>query len=706
VFSSLAFANQYANEAVVEGNVAANGTSIAFDAQGNQAICYADFNTDALSFAYFDGQNWQTEIVDDDNQSGKVVGIHCALIFDHQDIPHIIYYQSNDEELRHAYFANNNWTINVIDDEASLDLFVASQVQDHHRLSVALDSQNIIATVYYDAVNDDLIYAQWDGVQWETEVIADQGDVGRYASVDFDQEDNPGIVYMETTGVQSSRVMYVYHDGAQWLEPEVIDQVTVSGSYASFQFDKNGVPHVVYQQRDAQNYTYIKYTNKVGGSWNAALTLAHGSNLGHYAQIIVSVDGNAHIIYRDYFTSALFPNVNYIKIYHVLFADQFAPNQTVLRGDVLSFSSFPVRDYSGMSIAVTQDNNLVYAFNQENRANHQFSLYAGELTAWTPVLKLTTPNAIQNRAQNDSFEVQWLTFQAEPNREIRFFYWDQNFNEVQIGDTVAMDGLDSFLLDVSEINPGSYTILAKMSTDGFQTSRMSRALTDLVVPNRAINNVGQNNPVVIPANNNPGQAEPKNNRPLQPRAMEKEEADVAFEDGRLKLKFENAQDADGDALQYVIQICADKDCLDPVFEKAGVDPDAGEHTLVDLLADEIGTGEFYWRVKAVDENDESSDWSAAVKFSLDEDSSEESDAAVDDTDTDDLPGNNKASLASAGCSLFASPQDDNTIRQNFLIMIACFLPLIMIVCMRIFSRRACLLTRNRIKLRSRSRAVK
>ena len=705
VFSSLAFANQYANEAVVEGNISANGTSIAFDSQGNQGICYADFNTDTLSFAYFDGQDWQTEIVDDDNQSGKVVGIHCALVFDHQDSPHIVYYQTNDQELRHAYYDNNAWTITVIDDEASLDFFVASQVQDHHRLSIALDSQGLIATAYYDAVNDDLIYAEWDGLQWATEVVAVQGDVGRYAHVAFDQANNPGIVYMETTGAQSSRLMFVYHDGANWQEPEIIDQTDVSGPYASFKFDQNSIPHVAYQQRDAQNYYYLKYTNKVGGAWNAPVTLTHGTSLGHYAQLTVSDDGNAHIIYRDKFTSALFPDVNYVKIYHVFFADRLAPNQAVVRGDTLSFASFPLRDYAGLSVAVSQENHLVYAYNQENRDNHQFSLYAGELTAWSPVLKLVTPNAIQNRALNESFELTWRTFQEQQGSEIRFFYWDQNFNEVQVGDTVAMNGRDSYLLDVSGMNPGSYTILARMSSDDFQTSRMSRALTDLVVPNR-VNNNGQNNPVQQPVNNGPANVEPDNNRPTKPRPLDKASAGFEFEDGHVKLKFENAQDEDGDNLQYVLQICSDKACLDPVFEKAGLDADAGDHTLVDLLSDEIGLGEFYWRVKAVDENDASSEWSTAVKFSIDEEGESAVDEDSDDGEESDLPGNNGAALSAAGCSLLAVNKESEKVLQNFLIMISCFWPLIMIVCARIFSRKLCLCTLIRIKLRSRSRAVK
>lgn len=74
-------------------------TDIAMDAEGHIYVSYYDAADADLKFAYFDGEQWSTMIVDGaDSDVGKMT----SIALDQDGVPHITYYDETNGELKHA----------------------------------------------------------------------------------------------------------------------------------------------------------------------------------------------------------------------------------------------------------------------------------------------------------------------------------------------------------------------------------------------------------------------------------------------------------------------------------------------------------------------------------------------------------------------------------------------------------------------------
>lgn len=477
-FVGTSHANEY-SQAMIDNTVAigTDGTDLALDSQGHQGICYQDITHGVLKYASFDGNDWTIETADAANGSGS----YCAIVFDNNDWPNIVYYNSATSELRHARKPADVWEVNVIEDGITTDFMTFGA----NRISIAKDSAGWIGIAYYDSTPDDLIFADFDGVAWVVEEVVTNGDVGRFPSLDFDSHDNPGIAYQEFTNNDVASLKYIYHDGNDWQLPETVDDSEFAGSFNSLQFDKNDVPHIAYRSVDDGNTEYLKYTSKVSGDWGIR-TLATGSaataSVGQYCEMVLGNEGNAHIIYRDYFFSALFGSSYRLKLFNLYFVDNTIPSQVMARDDTLAFSVAPKRHYAGMALALDDQDNLAYSLAMENADNDDYSLYAGELTAWTSAVKLLKPDAVDHESVNDAFELTWLDFDPDSNAEIKFYYRDADWNYHEVGETVNEDEANSYVLDTSNIPGGSYVLNARISDDGFVMYQSSNSPEELTVP--------------------------------------------------------------------------------------------------------------------------------------------------------------------------------------------------------------------------------
>lgn len=74
-------------------------TDMAIDADGHIYVSYYDAADADLRFAYFDGDQWSTMIVDGaDAEVGKMT----SIVLDQEGVPHISYYDKTNGELKHA----------------------------------------------------------------------------------------------------------------------------------------------------------------------------------------------------------------------------------------------------------------------------------------------------------------------------------------------------------------------------------------------------------------------------------------------------------------------------------------------------------------------------------------------------------------------------------------------------------------------------
>jgi len=86
-------------------------------------------------------------------------------------------------------------TVSTTFSSGTVDTTTSTNVGPH--CSIAIDpDDNYPAIAYYDLTNGNLMYAKWDGSDWDDKTTVDStGDVGKYASLAFDGDGNPSIGY-------------------------------------------------------------------------------------------------------------------------------------------------------------------------------------------------------------------------------------------------------------------------------------------------------------------------------------------------------------------------------------------------------------------------------------------------------------------------------------------------------------------------------
>ncbi len=116
--------------------------SLRLDAQNHPHIAYGG---DFLYYAWYDGTQWHSEIVDD---SGGV-GRYASLALDGDGNPRISYFDWTNEDLKYARWTGSGWHIQTVDSAGWVGWYT----------SLALDADGKPHISYYDDTNDDLKYA-------------------------------------------------------------------------------------------------------------------------------------------------------------------------------------------------------------------------------------------------------------------------------------------------------------------------------------------------------------------------------------------------------------------------------------------------------------------------------------------------------------------------------------------------------------------
>ena len=157
-----------------------------------------------------------------------------------------------------------------------------------------LDSQGNPHLAYYDSDNSDVKYAYWDGTAWQIEVVDSAGDIGLYMDFTLDSEDHAHISYYDDLGEYDGNLKYAHWNGSSW-DIETVDTGTDTGTDTSIDIDSNGYPHIAY----VDNYNAIlKYAKWDGTTWQLEV-VDNGDHVGFYNDLVLDEDDHAHICYRD-----------------------------------------------------------------------------------------------------------------------------------------------------------------------------------------------------------------------------------------------------------------------------------------------------------------------------------------------------------------------------------------------------------------------
>ena len=210
-----------------EGNVG-GWTSLAVLPSGHPAISYCDFTNYDLKYASFDGAEWQTTTVD----HGSVLwstGKYTSLAILPSGHPAISY--RDEIYLQYAWFDGSAWHTEVVESHPA-------------STSLAFTAARYPAVAYFDYTDYDLQYAWFDGATWQSTTVADNGVVGRGASLAALPDGGMGIAYYRYSVYSSDALLrYARFNGATWTTSEVPGTLNVN-SHLSLAVQPTGEPAI------------------------------------------------------------------------------------------------------------------------------------------------------------------------------------------------------------------------------------------------------------------------------------------------------------------------------------------------------------------------------------------------------------------------------------------------------------------------------
>ncbi|HEC80335.1 MAG TPA: hypothetical protein ENI43_03665, partial [Firmicutes bacterium] len=191
-----------------------DGLDLVLDESDHPNISFHEWNHGDLYYGYMEGDEWVTVMIG--SYEGDA-GLDNSISLDSDNYPHIAYnhdvYEPSGRDLRYAYFDGEEWHIEVVDDENRYQGWFCS---------IALDSNDYPHIAYIkhdDHGNKYLSYAYWDGDSWNKEIVDELGDaVDNFTSIDVDSDNHPHIAYKS----HNLRLKYAYHDGEEW-KTELVD---------------------------------------------------------------------------------------------------------------------------------------------------------------------------------------------------------------------------------------------------------------------------------------------------------------------------------------------------------------------------------------------------------------------------------------------------------------------------------------------------
>ena len=257
-------------------------TSLAFDNTGKPRISYYDESKGDLKYASWDGSKWILTTVDGslaekgrknwDNDRDRVdtrsvkVGEYSSLALDSSNKPSISYYDETNKNLKYAAWDGSKWVIETVDGlKKGEGQNKYHWDGDHNRIddrsrnvgkfsSLALDSSGKPRISYYDQSDKNLLYAAWDGNQWNITTVDSSKRVGEYASLALDANGNPRISYYDASH-RDLKFASWNSTNSIWVT-ETVDSSGKVGSFTSLVLDSQGAPGISYYDQSNKDLKY------------------------------------------------------------------------------------------------------------------------------------------------------------------------------------------------------------------------------------------------------------------------------------------------------------------------------------------------------------------------------------------------------------------------------------------------------------------
>ena len=255
-----------------------NSASLAILPTGQPAIAY---DTTDLRFACCTDGDWTDTAITPVTPGGGYVG----LAIQPSGLPIISYAHGRepypDRDLMYAQYDGLDWTTLPIDTVGDVGTYS----------SITLLPSGAPAIAYYDATNGRLKFAWYtpDTWSWSTSVVDDSGNVGPHTSIATLPSGHPAISYYDAAG---AALKYAQYDGEHWATT-TIDAETGTGQYTSLAVLPSGQPTISYFN---PNGAHIRYAWRSNGSWHIA-TVDTSAPLGGYTSLAILPSGHPAIAY-------------------------------------------------------------------------------------------------------------------------------------------------------------------------------------------------------------------------------------------------------------------------------------------------------------------------------------------------------------------------------------------------------------------------
>ena len=255
------------------GNIA-GGEQITITGSGFSNLAYHNLTEDGLS------HTWTTSVVDY-IQGGY--GDQAIATTSNGDI-HIVYWNYDTHELKHAIHDGSSWTRTVIQ--------AAGGSFDYRDVEMVVDSNDHLHVSHW-ATGDYLTYRYYDGTTWAT--LYSTGGADSYGTgIAVDSQNRAHIVFSSPDYVCGG-LMLAYDDGTTWNKITLDGSTDLIGCYPSIDIDSNDVVHVAYRDHRNSRFNYI--TNE-SGQWDK-YQHSNTNTPGYYTQTKVKSDGDIFIIQKN-----------------------------------------------------------------------------------------------------------------------------------------------------------------------------------------------------------------------------------------------------------------------------------------------------------------------------------------------------------------------------------------------------------------------
>jgi hypothetical protein len=238
------------------------------------------------------------------------VGVHNALALDSMGSPHFSYFQSEQwydgstwnysTSLNHAWWDGSAWATEALVSSTGYE-------EDKYPFSsIAIDSKGYVHISYYDEYNNVPMYIRQDGTGWlPEEQVGDDcdgsSDCGNWSDLALDSSDHPHISYHN---YNDGELIYAYYDGTDWQTTMVddCDGNGYCGKSTAIVLDSSNTPHISYRDGgwddgDLVGNALLKYATMKGSTWTTT-DVAYRIGGGDTA-IAIDRSGTPHISYWD-----------------------------------------------------------------------------------------------------------------------------------------------------------------------------------------------------------------------------------------------------------------------------------------------------------------------------------------------------------------------------------------------------------------------